>query len=89
MAGKKEQLGILELTCGIAGMICPVPVAGEILLSGFLYPIVKKIPLFNPRNNKNAEVSSAITSMCIAGLTRFPMYEPFYIPMMNYIQRLF
>jgi len=82
----KEGLSNLELFCGVAGMLCPVPVAGEALLAGFLYPIVKEIPIFKPKINEGNFPAIAV-SFCSAGLARFQLYPIIYEPMINYLQR--
>jgi hypothetical protein len=82
----KKLLGNLELFCGLAGMACPVPVVGEVLLSGFFYPIVKEIPCFSSKHNEN-KFPAIATSLCVAGLARFPLYQQFYEPMLDYIQK--
>ncbi len=84
-----EKLSTLELACGAAGMLCPIPVVGEALLARFFYPIIKQIPLFQPVDSKDSNFSSAVVSVCVAGIARFQMYESFYLPMMDYAQRFF
>ncbi len=84
----KKGLSNLELFCGFAGMVCPVPVVGEVLLSGFFYPIVKEIPIFKPKANES-NLPAIASSLCIAGLTRFQLYPIIYEPMMNYLQIFF
>ena len=84
----KKGLSALELGCGVAGMLCPIPVVGEALFARFLYPIVNEIPLFHQKNNEMNFPAIAV-SVCVSALARFQLYQPVYEPMLNYFQKIF
>lgn len=68
-----------HLVSGLAGMLCPIPIIGEILLSGLLYPVLKEIPIFE----KNI-ATPIIAAIATSTLTRLQFYEIMYLPMLNY-----
>lgn len=73
----QQKLKTKHLVSGLAGMLCPVPLVGEALVSGFLYPIYDEM-------FKNSNPALSFTaSMATAGLMRFQLYEPIYFPMMK------
>jgi len=84
---KSNSLSKLELTCGIAGILCPLPVIGEALLAGFFYPIIKQIPLFEEKKSDGLSTSAVIASLCTSALTRIQLYPVFYDPIMHYVQK--
>jgi hypothetical protein len=80
---KLEEISKTQLVSGLIGMLCPIPVVGEAFLTGFLYPTVKQIGIFG-----ESKPASLVASVCVAGLTRFKLYEPIYIPMLDYFSRI-
>ena len=80
---KDKKFTILQLTSGLLGMLCPIPVVGEAFASGLLYPI------FNEGITKDEPAASAVASMATAGLMRMKLYEPIYFPMIEYAQSYF
>jgi hypothetical protein len=84
MANKPLKISRTQLASGLVGMLCPIPVVGEAALTGFMYPIVREIGVFG-----DSKPASLVASFCISGLTRYKLYEPVYMPMLDQIMKLF
>ncbi|MFA5259177.1 MAG: hypothetical protein WC979_05565 [Candidatus Pacearchaeota archaeon] len=85
MANKKlEKISKTELVSGLIGMLCPIPIIGEAFLSRFLYQPVKSTGFFG-----ESMPSNLLASACVAGLIRFQAYQPVYIPVINYVSKIF
>jgi len=78
-----QKLKTKHLLSGLAGMLCPIPVVGEALVSGLLYPIYNE--MFNNQN----PVLNITSSMATAGLMRMKLYEIAYFPLLNNLYEYF
>jgi len=78
-----QKLKTKHLVSGLAGMLCPIPVVGEALVSGLLYPIYDEI------FQKSNPVLNITASMAAAGLMRMKLYEIAYLPMMESVYKYF
>jgi hypothetical protein len=85
MTNKKlEKISKTQLASGLVGMLCPVPILGEAFLSGFLYQPVKSTGFFGESMPANL-----LASACVAGLVRSQLYTPMYMPMIDYVSKVF
>ena len=72
-----KGLSGLDLTLGGIGILCPVPIVGEAALAGFLYKLIK--------TGMDCETGPAVlASIPASALTRFKLYDSFYIPVMDF-----
>jgi hypothetical protein len=75
-----RQISTGDMVCGLAGMLCPVPVVGEGLLSKFFHSVIEDTPIFS-----DSRAAQWAGSFVIASLTRLSFYTPFYLPALKYI----
>ena len=62
-------------------MLCPIPIVGEAMLAYGLYPVIE--------STIKDHLISSVTSLAVAGLARANFYQPFYIPAMDFISKIF
>lgn len=79
MSTKPSQLETKHLVSAGLGMLCPVPLVGEAMLAYGIYPVIKETGLFG-----RDEVLNSITSLAVAGLARFELYKPVYLPILEW-----
>jgi len=85
MARKKQSpLETKHLIVGGLGMLCPIPIFGEAAVAYFLNPIVKQTGIFG-----NDSLKTSAASLAIATLMRIELYQPIYLPILNYASQLF
>ncbi len=73
MAKRKSSQGLdtKDLVAGALGVL-PIPIVGEMALSSFFYNIL---------SNSNQRVMKPVAGIPAALLTRFVLYQEFYIPL--------
>jgi hypothetical protein len=49
---KLEKITTAQLVSGFAGMICPIPIVGEALLTCFIYPTIKQMEYLENQNQQ-------------------------------------
>lgn len=82
---ENEILGKKGIALLVGSAFCPVPVLGEALGAGFLYPIIKTMP--SPFGGEGAR--GYAISFIAASLARLEFYDSFYFPMLKKIYSLF
>jgi hypothetical protein len=84
MTRKKSPLETKHLIAGGLGMLCPIPVVGEATVAYFLNPIVKQTGIFG-----NDSLKTSAASLAIAALMRIELYQPIYLPILDYASKFF
>jgi hypothetical protein len=80
---KSSPLETKHLIAMGAGIFLPVPVLGEAILAYGLYPIIKETRICG-----NDSFMNSAASVAVAGLTRIELYQPFYLPTLDFISRI-
>jgi len=80
---KQSPLETKHLIAMGAGMLLPVPVLGETILAYGLYPVIKETRICG-----NDSFTNSVASIAVAGLARIEIYQPFYLPTLDFISRI-
>ena len=81
---KQSPLETKHLVVGGLGMLCPIPVVGEAAVAYFLNPIIKETGIVG---RDSLKIGAA--SLATAALIRFELYQPLYLPMIEYASKFF
>lgn len=76
------EIKATHLIAGLAGMLCPIPIAGEAILSYFFYPILRDSGIVGEGPQ------CAVASFAVSGLTRLCFYKDYYLPATDYLLKL-
>jgi hypothetical protein len=80
---KPSPLETKHLIAAGTGMLLPIPVLGEAVLAYGLYPIIKETRICG-----NDSFTNSVASIAVAGLARIELYQPFYLPTLDFISRI-